>query len=370
MYTLLIADDETDERTLIRFLLNEFKNTFHILEAKNGREALLLLTDNHVDVLLSDIQMPFLNGIELVSQVKEKNPDIEVLFFSGYDDFSYVKAALSLKAVNYILKPVDPDEFHKLLTEIVDRLDSRKIEFSKSEKYIEEHFHDIAHNMPIKDSSPASIDEDTNLLLHDIESSIKMKQAAHLSEQVHTLLDKYTDIPKLSHIYIRHVCTTLLKMLISALPVQTDEDLQNAVKEIYSFRRFSDIIKMIEHYLDLVINIFEQEQNTSNYAIYQVEQYIRLHYHEDITLNSLADLVYLNSNYLSNVFAQVTGCTLNRYIKQIRMEKAQELLLNTNMKVSDISQAVGYPNTSYFCKSFQKMFGATPERFRQRDTSL
>lgn len=197
-----------------------------------------------------------------------------------------------------------------------------------------------------------------------------MKQAAHLSEQVHTLLDKYTDIPKLSHIYIRHVCTTLLKMLISALPVQTDEDLQNAVKEIYSFRRFSDIIKMIEHYLDLVINIFEQEQHTSNYAIYQVEQYIRLHYHEDITLNSLADLVYLNPNYLSNVFAQVTGCTLNRYIKQIRMEKAQELLLNTNMKVSDISQAVGYPNTSYFCKSFQKMFGATPERFRQRDTSL
>ena len=370
MYTLLIADDETDERTLIRFLLNEFKNTFHILEAKNGREALLLLTDNHVDVLLSDIQMPFLNGIELVSQVKEKNPDIEVLFFSGYDDFSYVKAALSLKAVNYILKPVDPDEFHKLLTEIVDRLDSRKIEFSKSEKYIEEHFHDIAHNMPIKDSSPASIDEDTNLLLHDIESSIKMKQAAHLSEQVHTLFDKYTHIPELSHIYIRHVCTTLLKMLISALPVQTDEDMQNAVKEIYSFRRFSDIIKMIEHYLDLVINIFEQEQNSSNYAIYQVEQYIRLHYPEDITLNSLADLVYLNPNYLSNVFAQVTGCTLNRYIKQIRMEKAQELLLNTNMKVSDISQAVGYPNTSYFCKSFQKMFGATPERFRQRDTSL
>ncbi len=370
MYTLLIADDETDERTLIRFLLNEYKNTFHILEAKNGREALLLLTDNHVDVLLSDIQMPFLNGIELVSQVKEKNPDIEVLFFSGYDDFSYVKAALSLKAVNYILKPVDPDEFHKLLTEIVDRLDSRKIEFSKSEKYIEEHFHDIAHNMPMKNPSPASIDEDTNLLLHDIESSIKMKQAAHLSEQVHTLFDKYTHIPELSHIYIRHVCTTLLKMLISALPVQTDEDMQNAVKEIYSFRRFSDIIKMIEHYLDLVINIFEQEQNSSNYAIYQVEQYIRLHYPEDITLNSLADLVYLNPNYLSNVFAQVTGCTLNRYIKQIRMEKAQELLLNTNMKVSDISQAVGYPNTSYFCKSFQKMFGATPERFRQRDTSL
>lgn len=366
MYTLLIADDEADERTLIRFLLNDFRDVFHILEAQNGREALELLTENHVDILLSDIQMPFLNGIELVSRVKENNPDIEVLFFSGYDDFTYVKAALSLKAVNYILKPVDPAEFHQLLSEIIGRLDSHKIEFAKSDQYIEEHFHDIASNMVSEtlDSDSVSIDAATNLLLHNIETALKMKQTEQLSEQVHMLLDKYADIPNLSHIYIRHICTTLLKMLISALPAQTDEDLQNAAKEIYSFRRFSDIIKLIEHYLSLVTAVFEQEKNASNYAIYQIEQYIHLHYKEDLTLNALADLVYLNPNYLSNMFAQVMGCTLNKYIKQIRMEKAQELLLNTNMKVTDISQAVGYPNTSYFCKTFQKLFGTTPEQFR------
>ena len=365
MYTLLIADDEADERTLIRFLLKKYNNTFHILEAQNVRDALDLLTNTHVDILLSDIQMPFINGIDLVSIVKEKNPDIEVLFFSGYDDFSYVKAALSLKAVNYILKPIDPDEFYKLITEIITRLDSHKIEFSKSEQYIEEHFHDIVRNTPEENSDHISIDTATSEILHDIETAIKMKQPDQLSKQVHTLLDKYADTPHLSHIYIRYVCTTLLKMLIAALSTQSDEDLQNAAKEIYSFRHFSDIIKLIEHYLSLVINMFNQEQNASNYAIYQVEQYIHAHYSEDLTLNTLADQVYLNPNYLSNIFAQVTGCTLNKYIKQIRMEKAQELLLHTNMKVSDISQAVGYPNTSYFCKSFQKLFGTTPERFRQ-----
>lgn len=365
MYTLLIADDETDERTLIRFLLNDFRNVFHILEAPNGRDALELLTDSHVDVLLSDIQMPFINGIELVSQVKQKNPDIEVLFFSGYDDFTYVKAALSLKAVNYVLKPVDPDEFHKLMTEIVNRLDSHKIEFSKSEQYIESHFHDIISNIPDENSDNTSIDAVTSLLLDNIGTAVKMKQSDLLTKQVHVLLNKYASIPKLSHIYIRHVCTTLLKMLISALPAQSDEDLQNAAKEIYSFRHFSDIVKLIEHYLSLVTDKFGQEQNASNYAVYQVEQYILLHYNEDLSLNTLADLVYLNPNYLSNMFAQVTGCTLNKYIKQIRMEKAQELLMNTNMKVTDISQAVGYPNTSYFCKNFQKIFGTTPERFRQ-----
>ncbi len=369
MYTLLIADDETDERALIRFLLNEFKDIFHILEAQNGRDALELLINNHVDVLLSDVQMPFLNGIELVSRIKEKNPDIEVLFFSGFDDFAYVKAALSLKAVNYILKPVDPTEFHKLITEIVKRLDSHKIEFSKSEQYIETRFHDITRsNRPDDHTNQVSIDDTTNLLLHDIETSLKMKQPKQLSEQVHNLLDQYADIPNLSHMYIRHICTSLLKMLISVLPAQSDEDLQNIAKEVYSFCYFSDIIKMIEYYLSLVVNLFEQEQNASSYAIYQVEQYIRMHYMEDLTLNTLADLVYLNPNYLSNIFAQTTGCTLNKYIKQIRMEKAQDLLLNTNMKVTDISQAVGYPNTSYFCKSFQKLFGTTPERFRQGET--
>ncbi|MCI9221704.1 MAG: response regulator [Lachnospiraceae bacterium] len=365
MYTLLIADDEADERILIRFLLNRFKDVFHILEAQNGREALELLSGRHVDVLLSDIQMPFLNGIDLVSRVKEVNPDVEVLFFSGYDDFAYVKAALSLKAVNYILKPVDPDEFHKVLTEIVGRLDSHKLQFSRSEQYMETDFHDIIREMPDKKAESASIDDATNLILQNIESALKMKQPEALSAHVHALVDQYADIPKLSHIYIRHICTTLLKMLMDALPLHSEEDLQNAIKEIYSFRHFSDIVKLIEHYLSLVTAEFEQGQNASNYAVYQVEQYIRTHYSEDLTLNILADLVYLNPNYLSNVFSQVTGCTLNKYINQIRMEKAQELLLHTNMKITDISQAVGYPNASYFCKSFQKRFGTTPERFRQ-----
>lgn len=369
MYTLLIADDEADERMLIRFLLKDFESVFHVLEAQNGRDALEVLTSNHVDVLLSDIQMPFINGIDLVSRIKEKNSDIEVLFFSGYDDFAYVKAALSLKAVNYILKPVDPNEFHKILTEIVERLDSHKIEFSKSEEYIEAHFHDVVPEMPSQNSSPISMDDATSLLLRNIETDIKMKQPEQLSIHVHTLLDQYADSPALSHIYIRYVCTTLLKLLMTALPVQSDEDLQNAAKEIYSFRHFSDIVQLIEYHLSLVVAAYKQEQNAPNYAVYQVEQYISLHYGEDLTLNTLADLVYLNPNYLSNVFAQITGCTLNKYIKKIRMEKAQELLLNTNMKVTDISQAVGYPNVSYFCKSFQKLFGTTPERFRHGESN-
>ena len=151
MYTLLIADDEAHERDLIRFLLRDSKHILHILEAQNGRDAFEQLSNNHVDILLCDIEMPFLNGIELAKKVKEQNPDIEILFFSGYDDFVYVKAALSLKAVSYILKPVDPAEFDKLLTEIISRLDSKKIEFAKSDQYIEAHFHDTIPQIAAKE---------------------------------------------------------------------------------------------------------------------------------------------------------------------------------------------------------------------------
>ena len=70
MYTLLIADDEADERALIVFLLKSYPESFHILEASNGREALSVLQRGRVDILLSDIQMPFLNGIELATEAK------------------------------------------------------------------------------------------------------------------------------------------------------------------------------------------------------------------------------------------------------------------------------------------------------------
>lgn len=366
MYTLLIVDDEAHERDLIRFLLKDSGHALHVLEAPNGRDALKLVVDSRVDILLCDIEMPFLNGIDLARKVRASNPDIEILFFSGYDDFAYVKAALDLKAVRYILKPVDPVEFHRLLNEIIGRLESGKIEFAKSEQYIEAHFHDTIPQSAAAESDPVSIDDATSLALQGIDAAIRLRQPDTLSRQIHTLLNHYAHLPSLSHIYIRYVCTTLLRMLLSAVPGQSGEALQDAASEIYSFRHFSDIINLIEHYLSLAVDAFQQEQNAPNYAVFQVEKYIRAHYNEELTLNTLADLVYLNPNYLSGIFAQTTGCTLNRYIKQIRMEKAQELLLNTNMKITDISQAVGYPNPSYFCKSFQKLYGTTPERFRQR----
>ena len=96
-----------------------------------------------------------------------------------------------------------------------------------------------------------------------------------------------------------------------------------------------------------------------------VKQYVYAHYGEELCLSLLADKVYLTPRYLSTMFIQETGCGINKFIKNVRMEKAKELLLHTNMKINDICQKVGYSNVSYFCKSFMESFGTTPEKFRQ-----
>ena len=96
-----------------------------------------------------------------------------------------------------------------------------------------------------------------------------------------------------------------------------------------------------------------------------VEQYIRRHYMEGLSLDILADKVYLTPHYLSSIFSQEKGIGINRYIKNVRMEKARELLLGTNMKISDICRMVGYSNLSYFCKAFRNEYGITPEKYRE-----
>lgn len=79
MITILIVDDEKLERRGIRFLLKREEGEFQILEATNGKDALGVLESNHVDILFSDVKMPYMNGLELTKAVREDHPDMEIV---------------------------------------------------------------------------------------------------------------------------------------------------------------------------------------------------------------------------------------------------------------------------------------------------
>ena len=133
MYRMLIVDDEKNERDCILYLLKNCGFELEIKEADDGVEALQILKIWPAHILFTDVQMPRMDGLELIREALNLYPDIRPIIFSGYADFAYAKTAISLGVENYILKPVVPDELSKTLTSLIGQLDAEKESFDKQE---------------------------------------------------------------------------------------------------------------------------------------------------------------------------------------------------------------------------------------------
>lgn len=96
----------------------------------------------------------------------------------------------------------------------------------------------------------------------------------------------------------------------------------------------------------------------------KIEEYLRVHYQQDINLQDIADRFFLNKEYISRKFKQVFSETITDYLTKIRMEKARELLENPKYKIYEIAYHVGYQNEKYFSKVFKKLIGLTPNEYR------
>lgn len=96
-----------------------------VATASHGEEALEKLTQHHIDIIISDINMPRLSGIEFIEEMNRQQRRIEFLFISGYEKFEYIKSGITLGAVDYLLKPIDKHELHQALLKVIERLNQR-----------------------------------------------------------------------------------------------------------------------------------------------------------------------------------------------------------------------------------------------------
>lgn len=119
MLKILLVDDEREEREGIAYLIKKFDLPLAAAQAQNGIKALEYMEHNHVDILFTDVKMPIMNGLELAKAVNEKKPGIKIIIFSAYGEFDYAKQALEANAVNYLLKPIEIDEFKKVMEEVI-----------------------------------------------------------------------------------------------------------------------------------------------------------------------------------------------------------------------------------------------------------
>ncbi len=126
-YKLLIADDEYWTREKIRSMIawEEYQIDF-MSPAQDGEEVLQILEADRPDILITDINMPFLNGVDLVKKVKEQYPEIVILVLSGYDDFDYVKETLMAGAINYLLKPVTKIDLIRAVSKALELISEKE----------------------------------------------------------------------------------------------------------------------------------------------------------------------------------------------------------------------------------------------------
>lgn len=502
MYRFMIADDEDEERRGIQFLLNRSGFSFEIVEAVDGREALQKLKEQPADILFTDVKMPFMDGIELATEAKKLYPHIQIIFFSGYDDFEYVKRALSLQAVDYILKPVNPSELEKIITMVVERMGrereenslnrqfhknyvlsrllsqvpfgklcreydrerlhfleaytrlillefeedffgvraadmrvfaelfrgtipcdydfldltpSQGIFFLKSVRREDDYIREMTRCIHLEvekeykrasylsvspeiagpedigsayESAESAMEErffykeiyvyplsgkkqqenrpavSDSRILQVIEKDAACRDIYSLRKDMSILLDQCRSNSFQSYIYTRFICANLLQILFKDVP-ESGGRLAGMVESIYACTSFDDLEEILWTAVEELEAQLSPEKDSPKRTVALVEQYIREHYKDVLSLDILAEKVYLTPHYLSSIFIQEKGIGINKYIKNARMEKARELLLGTNMKISDVCEQVGYSNLSYFCRSFRNEYGVTPDQYRR-----
>ena len=129
-YTLLLVDDEEEVVQIIMKKISWEEIGFSVIgHANNGVKALERVEEYQPDVVITDIKMPYMDGMELAKRIKAGYPDIKILFFTGFDEFEYAREAIHLEVEEYILKPLNAVE----LTEIFEKLKT-KLDQEISEK--------------------------------------------------------------------------------------------------------------------------------------------------------------------------------------------------------------------------------------------
>ena len=500
MMNILISDDEKIEREGIRYLLSLEKGERRIFEAANGKQAMQILRTENIDMILTDIKMPVMDGLELARRAKELFPEIRIVIFSGYNDFTFAQEAIRYGVTDYILKPVDPDNFHEIIEKAEKNIRERQAEENREirrQNFLQQYFlqnylysgkkeilekagefvdldkwngwhcailieTDTAFFDTAEENFPGELQKELRrvffylnlnerqslLLFQDVycdyllvanhlytflkrnymvriylsvsrkfdgceclpeilgqleqqmeekfyhpekhifsceEEELKMvagevqdsqlmqmisedisrKDTEQLWKHFECLKEKYSSNTQFSAMYIKFVFSNVIQELFQENQFADEHRLEQEIDRLYSCGNIMDILKVTEDNIREYEKFLERSMSESRNEVAAVKNYIYQHYGEDLNLEMLAEKVYLSSGYLSFIFKKETGMNLNRFIKVFRMEKAGEFLRDTNMKVAQISEKVGFANVSYFCRSFREYYGCSPESYRK-----
>lgn len=127
MYKLLVIDDNLIQiQSVIEFIDWEALGIFEIHTATNGKDGLVAFKELHPDIVITDVVMPLMNGIEFTTEAKKLNPRTKFIFISCYEEVEYLKSAIISDVKSYLLKPIDPIELEEAVKKVIDELENER----------------------------------------------------------------------------------------------------------------------------------------------------------------------------------------------------------------------------------------------------
>ena len=166
-FTVLIADDEAMPRNVLQnYIPWEELSVTRVYLASDGVEAVEQARRYRPELIISDIKMPYLNGLEMAAAVREFLPDCQFIFLSGYSDKEYLKGAIRLKAANYVEKPLNLEEITAAVREITAQLLSQEKPTAEEIFFLGGHFPDRPLNQEVFRDGEPILEQLENLIRH------------------------------------------------------------------------------------------------------------------------------------------------------------------------------------------------------------
>ncbi len=356
MIVFILEDDPTMLQSLLEDIPWSSLGIDKLLTARSVPEGRRLLEENKVDLMLCDIEVIKGTGLDLLRWARHHGYTAECIFLTNYSNFEYAKEVVRLGAVDYILKTEAPEVLVAAIRRSLGHITPPPIDESK---------------LPIIDGSCSSenLSASLSLPLEEWEQLLQNGEQIRLVNKIKDYLDHAKSAGQLNTELLFTLHHDLMQMTYKVLrrwQIQTSDLYTNeTARKLYHSASHSafDLLKWINQMSTQTIRLIQKSRRGET-LVDKVKAYIDEHFSENISRQDLADLLFVNSDYLSRVFNKETGMPIPDYIQQVRMEEAKRLL-STDAAISDIAVRVGIDSFSYFSTVFKKYTGMSPMEYRR-----
>lgn len=392
VWKLMIADDEPKIRRGLRTQIEHMGLEIEVVaEAEDGENALEQSALTRPDILLVDINMPFVNGLDFIERLKATRQDAVILVITGFEAFEYARRALDLGVYAYMLKPVELSGLRATLDGAIQKLQAeraRERHFAwavaqiekRRDSLWEEFLSDVVRGILARDE----IAEQAALLgfpamRRTVLMMIKAAPDAGQAWRPRILQFAFADALRDALSRCRFSCVFPDErenvMVLYDADEPMDERLLQAARQAGAALSVTMAIQAapsfgldhLEETYDSLLDAMQRDASRPA-AVEQAAAYIQRNFSRpDLGLNDVAEAVGVNASYLSRLMKQELGMPFSKYLTSVRLNAAVGLIERGEIKIRQVGERVGYATPHYFSTAFKKVLGTSPAEYRSED---